>query len=111
MGSQTPRRRPRSPRAKDGAKFHSDFASAFSKVTNTGYKSLQTCSPVGRKLEKGHVTCASSGVVITFGANACECNGKPCKPPSKGVCSLVGGFGMRGKIQCGRWVGMCASSI
>jgi hypothetical protein len=97
--------------AKDEKKFHTDFASAYHKVINTGYSSLDTCSPVSCSISKGKIICAASGVTVTFTGSDCVCDGKACKPPAKGPCTLVGGFGMRGELKCGTWTGACASSM
>merc|ERR1712070_233377 len=84
---------------------------AYGKVINTGYKSLQTCSPVACTLSKGSVVCSASGVIVTFAGADCQCDGKACQPPAAGTCTLMGGFGMRGQIKCGSWTGMCASTV
>jgi len=107
--------------AADQSKFHADFASAFEKVVNRGQftDSLAQCKALNCTAgDDNELVCTGDSSSVTLQTDKCLCQADgsnllaPCEaapPIHNATCKLIGGFGMRGKIECMGAVYACPS--
>jgi len=85
-----------------------NFGIAWNKISQIGWEGqLATCRKVSCSLSSTSITCPAGSSSIEFPLSNCTPN---LSSDSSTSCELVGGYGLKAKLHCGDWSGLCTSA-